>query len=189
MDWLQFFSSIIGSIAWPAAVVVLACLMRNPLAKLIPLIRTLKYKDLQIDIGEQLNAVREQVDAESVVPAEASEEPPSSFKSLAQENPRAAILSAWLPVEKELDELSNKNGLDRRLPPMGQLRDLYKKRVIDQLTYQTLNNLRRVRNTASHVTSTNVDFDDAMNMAEMCQWAIGQLKHINANLDMDSQPT
>lgn len=184
MDWLQFVSSIINSIAWPSAAVALAWMMRHPLSKLIPLIRTLKYKEWQITVGEQLEAVRDEVDAESETPPTEAEELPSSFKAMAKANPRAAVLSAWFPVEAELSELSAKKGIDRRLAPIGQLRQLYKMHVIDELTYNTLTKLRRIRNTASHA---DVTFDDAINMSEMCQWASGQLKHINENLSSHSE--
>lgn len=182
MDWLQFFSSVISSLAWPAAVVALACLMRNPLAKLIPLVRTLKYKDLQIDIGTQLEAAREQVDAIRDTPATATEEPPLSFKALAQADPRAAILSAWLPVEIELTAIAKKSGANAFTPMLKLLSELHHKGILDQLLFDTLVKLRRIRNSAVHVTEDNVSFDDAINMAGMCQWAIVQLEDINANL-------
>lgn len=85
MDWLQFFSSIVSSIAWPAAAVTLACLMRIPLAKMMLLIRTFKYKDLQIDIGEQLEAVREKVGAEGNTSDAEPQQPPLSFQALAKQ--------------------------------------------------------------------------------------------------------
>lgn len=56
MDWLQFVSSVIGALAWPAAVITIIAQLRAPLGKLVPLIRTLKYKDLQIDVGQELEA-------------------------------------------------------------------------------------------------------------------------------------
>ncbi|WP_177325204.1 hypothetical protein [Pseudomonas umsongensis] len=194
MDWLQFFSSIVASIAWPAAVVMLACLMRNPLAKLIPLIRTLKYKDLQIDIGEQLEAVREQVGAEGETPEIVTQEPPLSFQSLAKADPRAAVLSAWIPVEIELNDIARKMGFEassairRPMIPINMIRYLFEQNLVDRLTYETLEKLRRIRNTAVHVTEASVTFEDAINMADMCQWVNGQLKRINASLN-ESQPS
>ncbi|MBK5415033.1 DUF4145 domain-containing protein [Pseudomonas sp. TH31] len=188
MDWLQFFSSIVSSIAWPAAVVMLAYLMRNPLAKLIPLIRTLKYKDLQIDIGEQLEAVREQVDAKGETPEIATQEPPLSFQSLAKADPRAAVLSAWIPVETELNDISRKMGMDLRSSTIRILAALYQANVLDELTFNTLQKLRHIRNTAVHVTEAGVTFEDAINMADMCLWVNGQLKRINASLS-ESPPS
>ncbi|MGY2361502.1 DUF4145 domain-containing protein [Pseudomonas azotoformans] len=182
MDWLQFLSSVIGSIAWPSAVVLLAILMRAPLGKLLPLIRTLKYKDLQIDIGEQLEAVREKVGAEGEAPDVASEEPPLSFKKLAQADPRAAILSAWIPVEIELNEIAKKIHVETRRGAMDLIGVLRRHGILDRLTSETLDQLRRIRNTAVHVTEESVSFDDAIHMAEMCLWVNAQLKRISESI-------
>ncbi|WP_300631884.1 hypothetical protein [Pseudomonas sp.] len=182
MDWLQFLSSVIGSIAWPSAVVALAILMRTPLGKLLPLIRTLKYKDLQIDIGERLEAVREKVGAESEAPDIATEEPPLTFKKLAQADPRAAILSAWIPVEIELNEIAKKMNLQSRRGTLDMMRQLSREGVLDRLTSDTLDQLRRIRNTAVHVTEESVSFNDAIHMAEMCLWVNGQLKRISESM-------
>ncbi|MCF4975542.1 DUF4145 domain-containing protein [Pseudomonas lactis] len=181
MDWLQFLSSIISSIAWPTAVVGLACIMRDPLAKLMLLIRRLKYKEFQIDIGEQLEAVRDQVGAEGEAPNLPVEEPPLSFKSLAQADPRAAVLSAWIPVETELRDIAMKMGISGKPATMLLIRELYKAGVVDRVTFDTLEKLRRIRNSAVHVTESDVTFEDAINMADMCQWVTGHLKRNNAN--------
>ncbi|NWC94679.1 MULTISPECIES: DUF4145 domain-containing protein [unclassified Pseudomonas] len=183
MDWLQFLSSVIGSIAWPAAVITLTCLMREPLAKLIPLIRTLKYKDVQIDLGEKIEAAKELVGAEAEAPSQADKDLLSSFRSIAEVDPRAAVLSAWLPVEAELSQVADKRNVPSRMPPMAKLRELHQERFIDLATYQKLVRLRDIRNTAAHLPEKAVSFDDAMNMAEMCQWAVGLLKQLNASLD------
>lgn len=182
MDWLQFISSVISSLAWPTAVVILAWLMRKPLTSLMPLIRTLKYKGLQIDIGEQLDAVRDQVGQEGEVLNLPAEEPPLSYMSLAKIDPRAAVLSAWLPVETELYDIAAKLGISGKPSPMLLLNSLDRAGVLDRVTFDTLDKLRKIRNSAIHVTESEVTFEDAMNMADMCQWVKGQLKSVNATL-------
>lgn len=184
MDWLQFLSSIISSIAWPTAVVALACIMRKPLSKVMLLIRKLKYKEFQIDIGEQLEAVRDQVGAEGEAPHLPVEEPPLSFRSLAQTDPRAAVLSAWIPVETELRDIAMKMEMSGKPTPMLLIRELYRAGVVDRVTFDTLEKLRRIRNAAVHVTESDVTFDDAINMADMCQWVTRHLKRNNANPDI-----
>ncbi len=181
MDWFQFLSSVIGSLAWPGAVVWLAFLLRAPLAKLIPRVRGVKYGDLHVDIAEQIEAAKEQVNAET--PAGETPEPPMSFKSLAQADPRAAVLSAWLPVEIELNKLASKNGIVLRpgISTLKQLNQLQEIGALDNFMIQTLVNLRRIRNTAVHVTEDSVGFEDAMKMAEMCEWVSAQLKRINGS--------
>ena len=181
MDGLQFTSSIIGSLAWPAAVVWLAYLLRSPLAKLIPRVRAVKYGDLHVDIGEQIEAAKEQAEAESETAPPEPPEPPQSFKSLALADPRAAILSSWLPVEVELNELASRCGLEKS-PTLRQIEHLKRTGVLSESLVNNLHHLRQIRNTAVHVTGDSVNFDDAIKMGELCQMAAAQLKIINESM-------
>jgi hypothetical protein len=181
MDGLQFTSSIIGFLAWPAAVVWVAYLLRSPLAKLIPRVRAVKYGDLHVDIGEQIEAAKEQAEAESETAPAAPPEPPPSYKSLALADPRAAILSSWLPVEGELNELASRHGIEKS-STFKQLEHLQKAGVLSTSLINTLLKLRHIRNTAVHLTGDSVNFEDAINMGEMCQMAAAQLKIINASM-------
>lgn len=182
MDGLQFTSSIIGFLAWPAAVIWLAYLLRSPLAKLIPRVRAVKYGDLHVDIAEQIEAAQEQAVAESEnVLSEPPPEPPLSFKSLAAADPRAAILSSWLPVEGELNELASKCGFDSD-STFRQIERLQRTGVLSPSLTNTLLHLRQIRNTAVHVTGESVGFDDAIKMGEMCQVAAAHLKIINESM-------
>jgi len=181
MDGLQFTSSIIGFLAWPAAVVWLAYLLRRPLEKLIPRVRAVKYGDLHVDIGEQIEAAQEQAVSESETVLLEPPEPPLSFKSLASADPRAAILSSWLPVEGELNELASKCGLGSD-STFRQIEHLQRTGVLSPSLTNTLLHLRQIRNTAVHVTGDSVDFVDAIKMGEMCQMAAAQLKIINESM-------
>lgn len=192
MDVLQFVSSIIGSLAWPAAVVWLAFLLRAPLAKLIPRVRGVKYGDLHVDIAaqiedvkEQVEDVKEQVEASGEAPTPPPPEPTLSFQSLAKADPRAAILSAWIPVEIELNAIAEKTGLTlvSGKPAMSQLMELQKMGALDNFMARTLAKLRRIRNAAVHVTGDSVNYDDAIGMGEMCGWVTEQLKRINQSMD------
>ncbi|HEJ6164781.1 TPA: hypothetical protein SL829_002110 [Pseudomonas aeruginosa] len=181
MDWLQFSASVIGSLAWPAAVVVLVLLLRQPLAKLIPLIRTLKYKELQIDLGEQLQKVRAEVEAttDELTPDASGL---ASFKSVAETDPRAAILSAWFPVERELRDMANKADL----PPTAQVSriifELINKGVLDDNIGNTLLSTNRIRNDAAHLTGPDVDLEQALSMEELCRRLAVQLRKTKSNL-------
>lgn len=185
MDGLQFLSSLIGSLAWPAAVVWLAFLLRHPLEKLIPRVRVVKYGDLQVDLATQIEEVKEQVEASGEAAAAPSPEPNLSFKALAQADPRAAILSAWIPVEVQLNEITAKSGtqLVAGKPALAQLMKLQEIGVLDNFMARTLAKLRRIRNTAVHLTDDSVGYDDAMVMGEMCGWVTEQLKRINQSMN------
>jgi len=95
MDWLQFFSSVIqslASLAWPLAIVVCVLLFREKLLDLLPGLR-LKHKDLEIsfrlDKAEQ--EARQLPAPENQVPNPTPEET-QRFEQIAQVSPRAAIL-------------------------------------------------------------------------------------------------
>ena len=179
MDWLQFFASIVGSVAWPAAVVALVFLLREPLGKVVPLIRTLKYKDWQIDVGQELEAAREKVEGNGDQAIAVPEEPTPAIRQLAQIDPRAAALSAWAPVELALKDLGRETGAFQTDVPMSVLiRRLHSQGVVDDSAYQVLERLRRIRNEAVHLSE--ISFDEAISMGEMCEWALQKLKAFNA---------
>ncbi|WP_165976056.1 DUF4145 domain-containing protein [Pseudomonas putida] len=181
MDWLQFFASIVGSLAWPGAAVASVFMLRTPLGKVVPLIRTLKYKDWQIDVGQELEAAREKVEGNSGDNAIAvPEEPTPAIRQLAQIDPRAAVLSAWAPVELALQELGRETGAYQIGVPLYVLvKRLHGQGVVDDGTYQVLERLRRIRNEAVHLNE--ISFDEAISMGEMCEWALKKLMVLAAS--------
>jgi len=57
MDWLTFVTKIIESLAWPVSIVVIVLILKKPISALLPLLRNLKYKDLELSFGEELKKV------------------------------------------------------------------------------------------------------------------------------------
>ncbi len=55
MDTLEFIASIIDSLAWPLAIVVLIFILRMPLGKLIPFLERLKFKGLELDFTKRVH--------------------------------------------------------------------------------------------------------------------------------------
>ncbi|MCF5024701.1 hypothetical protein [Pseudomonas lurida] len=174
MDWLQFVSSVIGSVAWPTAVITIIALLREPVGKLLPLIRTLKYKDLQIDVGQELEAVKESVEAITDQP-ERKEKPTPAFRQLAKIDPRAAVLSAWVPIELALRDLGTRHDVYKLGMPIYLLaEELSKAGILNGATFQALRGLMRIRNEAMHFAP--ISYDEAISMGELCEWALERLK-------------
>ena len=57
MDILTFISNLIDAAVWPAAVIFLVFLLRSPLGRLLPLVSSLKYKDLELQFGNRLKEI------------------------------------------------------------------------------------------------------------------------------------
>ncbi|MGJ3440660.1 hypothetical protein AAZU54_11710 [Pseudomonas sp. Je.1.5.c] len=181
MDWLQFGAAVISSLAWPIAVVAIVLFLRKQLAGIVPLIRTFKYGEFRIDLGEKLREVETDLAIESSPsepPAPAPEMPPAQTK-LAQDAPRGAIVSSWLSVEEAIDRLvSHKNmrfvpAFDNHRVKMRLLRD---RGIIDDLTFTTYQKLSKVRDQAIHLSDLQLDYEEALSMTRSCGWLIARLE-------------
>lgn len=180
MDWKQFFAALVGSLAWPTSIIVVVLLLKAPIAKLLPKIRSFKYGELHIDLEQQLAAVKAEVTANEPTPSVPIDPtPPPLALQLAEISPRSAVLMAWLEVEKKIEELASEHQLFNKIGPSVRpmpittvMRTLHEKGVITGLTYETFRKLNRIRNEAAHMTSREIDFDEAIAMAEMCQWLL-----------------
>jgi hypothetical protein len=130
MDWLTFISSVIGNLAWPATILAVVFMLRKPIAGLLPDLRKLKYKDLEVDFGQGLERAEKQLDEVASPTRTAFErhpdvepEPlPKTHKELVSKiadlSPSAAILESWKNVERALDFYFSGRGIKR--PISGQ---------------------------------------------------------------------
>lgn len=177
MDWKQFFAAIVTATAWPLAVVLMTFMLRTPLAKLIPMMRSLKYKDLHIDLSEKLEAVKVELDAQPT-----PDRPPLPYLplpgvlELAQIDPRASIISAWIEVERATVEMATKAGLPFSGPIITIANELHAKDYLSEFEFETFRSLRQVRNGAVHLTTKDITYDEAVSMAEMCQWLAHRIR-------------
>jgi hypothetical protein len=98
MDTLTFISNVIDAVAWPAAIVILFLALRRPFSNLIPLVTSLKYKDLELQFGSKLRHIEE---AKLPEGREAATPPAESerMRRLAEISPRAAVLESWINIE------------------------------------------------------------------------------------------
>ena len=103
-------ASLVQSLAWPAAIVLIVFMFRQSLAKLIPGLQRLKYKDIELEFGRQLEEVKQELGEARAAPQLPGAPPPPTalpeprgttryYRSLAEVSPRAAILEAWLGFE------------------------------------------------------------------------------------------
>lgn len=130
MDLLTFIATIIGSLVWPATLLVAIFMMRTPIAELLTNLRRLKYKELEVDFGkelEKIEAVMDTVEIEAKpkgeLPVEVEPEPLPKTRAellerLAELSPNAAILESWRNVERTLDIYFRRRGIER--PRSGQ---------------------------------------------------------------------
>jgi hypothetical protein len=163
MDLFQFLASIVKSLAWPVAVLVLAILLRVPLARLLTTLTHLKYKDLELDFGRELKQLEKEAKAIDITPRQPRSVAPSKSSPqqlleeaarLAQDFPQPAVAVGWQAVEDELLSAVMRLAISPDYPPhnsaLKNAEMLREQNAIDERTFELLNRMRMLRNLAVH---------------------------------------
>ena len=104
MNILSFVSNLVASLAWPVTAIVALLLVRRILVSMVPLIRRLKYSDLEVSFGREVAAIRDAADAAAIEPSETTKKSQAweDLIRLAAVRPRSAVREAWRQVESAL---------------------------------------------------------------------------------------
>ena len=155
MDAFSFAASLIQSLAWPAAVIIIVCLFRQRLIELLPNIR-LKHKDTELsfrlDIAEQEAKKLPPPEAVPELPPQTAEEH-SRFEQLVEISPRAAILELRSELQEAVNSLLELSGVyfGTSLPSLaGGIRVLRNEGVVDSQTGALCDDLRVIGNQVAH---------------------------------------
>lgn len=95
----ELLVEILKATAWPITVIVVVCIFRGPLASLIRLVASVKYKDLEITIARDLEAAREGISSKPESRRSLLDSKTKDFSELLSVSPRAAIIEAWTSLE------------------------------------------------------------------------------------------
>lgn len=184
MDTLTFTAEVVRAVAWPASLLILAFLLRKPLRELIPLLRKLKYKEIEIEFSKEVSALRAKSISEqqNVLPSAGagagSSELPERLQNKRLEllrmvpfSTRVAIMEAWLEVEAAASEVASSfwsqppNDAFKNDPTLGDY--LLKCNVINRDDLEMFKRLRYLRNTAAHAQELDLSEGDAVSYVEV----------------------
>ncbi len=172
MDELTFTSEIIKATAWPLATITMVWLLRKPIIELVPLMKKLKYKELELEFSQEVLALKTEVAPVINVPQEDISEPTiSKALELVALSPRAAIMEAWIEVETVAVEVASSfwnqsaSGTIRNFPRLGEY--LHQCKIIDDKQLRIFRRLRRLRNKAAHAEELHLSEEDAMSFIIM----------------------
>ena len=108
---LGFASQIVSSLAWPVTLLTCVLLLKRHLLALIPLVRTVKYSDVEIRFGQEVAELKKTADIANMA-AGPKQDQWESLIRLADVKPRTAIRSAWGHIETSIRELAKKKNTD-----------------------------------------------------------------------------
>lgn len=164
MDVFEFVASLVKSLAWPAAVVIIAIIFRRPIrrlfdrmAKRVGKMTEVRAWKLRAKFAEKTTQVNQEIadEASAIDPPIAPSDDTADYSG---ESPREIVMLAWMDLEENLAQAAGLAGMTvtrgsafmrarRYLPP-----DI-EKRVRD---------LQRLRNEAVHMRDFSVSLDSAV---------------------------
>lgn len=124
MDALTFIAEVVKALAWPASVVALVFMMRKPVGELIPLLRKLKYKEIEMEFSREIAELKAEALPAPQQPAHpaasstgerlAAAGLPGRLSTKREElirmtdfSTRVAVMEAWLEVEAAAIEVAS----------------------------------------------------------------------------------
>ena len=195
MDVFTFLSSVVGSIAWPAAIVILAIFLRKPLGGLLPHLRRIRYRDVEFDFSNELQKLEgtarraglrllEDLQARYTRPRTAEDTIADAIR-LAEDFPEPAVGVAWLAVEHELMQAVMRLGISADYPPYNaaikNILLLHEHGYLDISSRSVLERMRRLRNAAVHASrdDTKISTDEAQEFVALAEAVTTKLKGIS----------
>jgi len=178
MTVLEFIASLVGSLAWPLAAVLIAALFRSQISALMRKLRTLSFGSAQADFSEKLDQL--EVESEAAVPAQGDvpEAPDLSarFQQLLAVSPAAAILDSWREIEDEVARIAVRRGISTDVRNMRKLMAAFVGQgILDPGAAHMFEDLRGLRNVAAHRSEQEITASDAIRFQELANRALARL--------------
>lgn len=159
MDWKTFIAQIVGSIAWPAVVMFLIYQLKDRLAELLPRLRKLKHKDIELEFSEKLNelAIESEASKEDFLESEKRPEINEQFNflmKLSDISPRSAVIEAYRVLESASAKAAAKAYQEFEAQQIFnpiQIQKMLQAKVISKNQAHQFNELRKLRNQAAHM--------------------------------------
>ena len=164
MNVFNFIASVIDSLAWPVAVVILVLSLRLPLGKLLPELRRLRYGKFEMDFGQQVRNLEATARTAGIhlpkrpVPPKLrvldSNEIINDATQLSADFPEASVVMAWKAVEREIIQALERFGIiedkQKSATSVKNIALLHNRGFIEDHTRELLDRMRKLRNIAAH---------------------------------------
>lgn len=150
-------NEVIEILVWPATVIIVVLILRQPIAKLLQTTKKLKYKELEVEFRESIEKL--QAEAQEILP---DETPPGrkletvqvDLNELAAVSPTAAVVEAWKSIEISAKAVIQSKGdaLDYDVATPYELiqHALARGKLMDERHGKLFNDLRQLRNKIVH---------------------------------------
>lgn len=203
MDWMAFTASLVKSLAWPTAVLIVAVVFKSELSSLLRRLRSGKVLGTEWTFGDELSkveTVRATADVVAGRPAKSlglrnTGDIDQTLIKLAVEtaddNPSYAVLAAWEKVLVEIDSMLRKGerlldlptlkGAPRKLPAARLIGMLEQATIVPPGFRETFERMLDLRNRVAH-GQANPTPGEAVAYIESADWLGAQARRLERDM-------
>jgi hypothetical protein len=199
MSWLAFIASVIKSLAWPVAVVIIVFFMRVRLAALIGGLTarlanlsklTAPGLALEFEKGtEEVSRAAEQLTGatRTEAPTKSESEERARLQQLAEVEPKAAVIMAFIDVEAALRSAADRAlGLSgRKLSTLAITNMMVLRGILTVEAGGVLSDLSSLRNQAAHQADIRIGVESAQQYIDA---AAEMVRHLDG-IGPDTEPS
>lgn len=177
MNWMEFVIQVFDKLAWPVVLLICVFTLKRPLSKLIPLAKKLKFKDLEVEFGQELKAISQK--AEGAFP-ELKYDRKSLLIASANNLPNSAVIQAWEAVDTAAESLIRAKKINIELDVDTRYKHiesiLLKESFFNTKQGKLFSELRQLRNRVAHAVGYEIGKVEAVQYIELCFKLVSHLE-------------
>ncbi len=180
---LDFFASIIDSLAWPIVILIIILIFRAHLISALKNLKSVKYGDAEATFERELAEATFTAQALETPEIETAKENTARINELiemASTSPTGAIIEAWKDIEKAARDVVEKSGLPLASTPSRPYFNLQNflsdHNLLPKAEIDTFRELRMIRNRAAHSNDFDISSDIARRYINLADRLIDAIK-------------
>lgn len=182
------FSDILEIVIWPVTLLIVVLMLRGPITKLIPNMRRLKYKGLEVEFKNEMLEIQAKIDRDiekqpilekAIVEGVAEER---VMYSRTRASPDQELVGAWNNIERAIYSLMDRKGISYSLddPIRVIVGKILKAGAIDQFSAALILDLSMFRNKIHHAGEDFINYDISSAFGESSHRIASKLDAISA---------
>lgn len=185
MNWMEFVIQLFDKLAWPSVILICVYSLKRPISKLIPLAKKLKFKDLEVEFGQELKSIVQK--AEGAFP-ELKYDHKSLLIASANNLPNSAVIESWEAVDVAAEALIRAKQINIKLDVNTRYKHiesiLLKESLINTKQGKLFSELRQLRNRVAHAVGYEIGKVEAIQYIELCFKLISYLETLACEGDI-----
>lgn len=163
---MDTLANIVGILAWPVTTIIVVMLMRPPLSELIPTLKKLKYKDLEVEFEREANKILSEAERDlPEIPEKLKPKPKPEIEdssilfSRCRVEPASEILESWRSLELEMRAIAKDKNIEAGRSTRSLIYGLESNGLISKEIAKITLDLAALRNKVVHTDEEAITYD------------------------------